>query len=693
MRINRWLNDPITVDGTEKLYLIRGDEKISLFARGDEHPTMLTYGFGYMCWEKEIYGTKFKLTAFVPEDADVRVFIAECDELRAGDRLCYYTDIVMGGENKTSPTAVTELSDGVISVTDKASPFGDMAFKVCSSNKPIAFTTDKNAYLEGNLDGRLGAGFNLCVATEYSLEKKLVIVTGCDSVDKIKALSQIMTAEKSLSDTKNMWRQRVKPIIVNTPDSDLNSFINGWALYQVYSCRILGRTSIYQNGGAYGFRDQLQDVLSLIPFMPDVAREQIKRASSHQYMEGDVQHWWHSMPDGEHGVRTRISDDLLWLPYVLCRYVTETGDYSICREETGYLMSKELSEDEHDRYEVPEYSGNKDSIYNHAKKAIEKFINRGVGEHGLALIGTGDWNDGMNGVGEKGKGESVWLSLFGAIVLEKMSYLCLKNGEKQISERYSEYSEKLKRASEKAWDGKWFLRGYYDDGRPIGSQDSEECKIDSIAQSFAVFSKIDPEKRKTALKSAYSQLYDRENRIVKLFTPPFDKGAGNPGYIKSYSPGFRENGGQYTHGAVWLSMALLEEGMVKEGYDILHALLPGGRNEEVYKAEPFVIAADVYANENNLGRGGWSWYTGAAGWMYNTATQYLLGLKIRDGRLYIEPNIPDDWGECSVLYRVGNDYIHIEIGKMPERQIKVDGKDYDNSGYSLKIYNNFIFKW
>lgn len=509
----------------------------------------------------------------------------------------------------------------------------------------------------------------------YTMDGVCAQSTGPDLED---AFVSVQEAQKELNRTVMYWNRRVSSLKVRTPDPALDRYLNGWCLYQVVACRLMGRTSRYQNGGAYGFRDQLQDVGALLLTDGLPAREQLLRACAHQFQEGDVQHWWHDPPEGEEaqagkGVRTRISDDLLWLPFLLCDYLEQRGDWDILEETVPFLEAPPLRPDERERYEQPKISSEMGSVCQHALRAVECFLERGTGEHGLALMGTGDWNDGMDRVGQAGRGESVWLSWFGACVLERFAPVCEQVGEQERAQRYRDAAQGLRQAAAAAWDGAWFRRGYYDDGTPLGSRENEQCQIDSIAQSWAALAG-DREQARPAVRAALDRLFDRSAGVVKLFDPPFDGGEQDPGYIQGYVPGVRENGGQYTHAAVWLALACFRLDMPEEGREILAALLPERKDPTVYRAEPYVIAADVYANPAHLGRGGWSWYTGAAGWFYRTAMEEMLGFRLRAGRLFLEPVLPGDWPGFSAVWRMERAVLHIEVRRGTEKTARLDGQ-------------------
>lgn len=474
-------------------------------------------------------------------------------------------------------------------------------------------------------------------------------------------------------DTANWWRDKVSAFTVNTPDQALDRYLGSWCLYQVAACRMMARTSQYQNGGAYGFRDQLQDGAALLWTWPERTREQLLLAASRQFEEGDVQHWWHP-PHGA-GVRTRISDDLLWLPWVLCRYCAATGDWPVLEETTPYLKSPPLADGEMERYEVPQVGAKTDTLYRHALAAIRCVLDRGPGPHGLALMGGGDWNDGMNRVGAGGRGESVWLTWFLVVVLQDFAPLCRRMGEEQAAEELLKQAGEYLSAARRAWDGDWYRRGYYDDGAPLGSAESSRCQIDSIAQSFAALPQgTDVDRANQAVSAALDRLFDREHQVVRLFDQAFDGGEDHdPGYIKGYPAGVRENGGQYTHAALWLALACFRLDRAGEGWEVLRALLPEHHPTEEYRAEPYVIAADVSHAPGREGRAGWSWYTGAAGWYWQVAVGELLGLKVREGRLFVEPNLPTDWPGYSANWTLPGGLLRIQVRRTGSLSALLDG--------------------
>ncbi|MDR2501717.1 MAG: hypothetical protein LBC78_00495, partial [Oscillospiraceae bacterium] len=616
-KITPWTNDSLSLRDGERITLDAGGGALSVFG-ADGSPCRAEYGFGFARWEKRARGRAITTTMFVPPDQNARVLIIEGAQ---GGRLSYRAELCLsdgvtdGGTVVTSAVGNAERGQRAILAEN---PYnrdfaerGAVAF-VCSA--PFKVLTASRA--APRADGRGGmnacAGAPACASFEVLCPEILVIAVG-DERDAFE-LSEPLAALASLKRTREYWNERVSVVRLESPDEALNRYMNGWAVYQTIVSRLYARASLYQCGGAYGFRDQLQDTANLAPFFPELAREHILKSAARQYTQGDVSHWWHpGTGQNGRGVRTRCSDDLLWLPYAALRYAETAGGCGIWDERAPYLVSPPLAEREGDRYEDPDVSEYAESVYEHCARALELVIERGYGEHGLCLIGGGDWNDGMNLVGHRGRGESVWLTWFFSRVAEDFAHVARGRGDAEREETFENASAAASAAANCAWDGAWFLRGYYDDGEPLGSRLCAGCKIDSIAQSFAALGGGERAKTEKALDSALKRLFDRERGVIKLFDPPFGDDGREPGYIRGYSPGFRENGGQYTHGAAWLAMGLYLTGRAGDGWEVLRAICPRERDAERYRAEPFVIAADVYSNAAHSGRGGWTWSTGASG--------------------------------------------------------------------------------
>jgi cellobiose phosphorylase len=556
------------------------------------------------------------------------------------------------------------------------------------------------------LSGRVGAGLDPCFAMRVMLELAdgqerdiaFTFGSGRDLADARHLVTRFHGTEPARTALEGVWahwNRTLGAIHVETPDHAVNFLVNGWLLYQVLACRLWARSGFYQSGGAYGFRDQLQDAMALVHTEPALLRDQLLRAAARQFPQGDVQHWWH--PPLGRGVRTHISDDYLWLPYATCRYVSALGDTGVLDEKVAFLEGREVKHEEDSYYDLPARSDESASLYDHCVRAIKHGLR--FGSHGLPLMGSGDWNDGMNLVGELGKGESVWLAFFLHDVLVQFSAVARQRGDTTFAETCATEAASLRgNIDEHAWDGEWYRRAYFDDGQPLGSAASPECQIDSLPQSWAVLSRVgDPERARLALDAVDRRLVRRDVGVIQLFDPPFDTSELKPGYIKGYVPGVRENGGQYTHAAVWTAMAFAAAGDVARAWELLDLINPlhHGNSEAaiaVYKVEPYVVAADVYTNPQHAGRGGWTWYTGSAAWMYRLITESLLGIGLEVDQLRIqlriEPRLPRAWRDVTVHYRHRETVYHLQIKNLGGTVSRVVCDGVEQANHRITLQND-----
>jgi len=698
-RLTPWSNDPVADPSGEILYL-RDEEDGACWSPTlnpvpGTQPYITRHGFGYSVFETQEAGILSELTVFVAMDAPVKIWKLKLKNRSGRTRKLSATgffELVLGVQRATtSPHVVTEV-DARTGALFARNAYGEefaprVAFLECSEAER-SVSGDRTEFLgrggtparpaaltRQRLSGRVGAAFDPCFAMQTVVEladgsdRELVFSfgSGKDIDDARYIVGRYRgtgAAQTGLAGVWDFWNRTLGAVNVRTPDPSLDFLANGWLIYQVLAARMWGRSGFYQSGGAFGFRDQLQDACAMLHADPLLLREQLVRSAAHQFPQGDVQHWWH--PPSGRGVRTRISDDYLWLPYAAARYVTATGDTGVLDERIDFIEGRAVNANEDSYYDLPQRSNESVALYDHCVRSIEHGMR--LGAHGLPLMGTGDWNDGMNLVGDEGKGESVWLALFLVEVLRRFEPLARRRGDAKFADTCLARVAELRRNVESnAWDGAWYRRGYYDDGMPLGSAQDDECQIDALPQSWAVLSESGaPERIAQGLDALDKRLVDHELSVIKLFDPPFDKSAQNPGYIKGYVPGVRENGGQYTHAAVWAVMAFAEAGRSERAWELFAAIDPihHGDNPEAiarYRVEPYVMAADVYTNPQHAGRGGWTWYTGSAGWMYRLVTESLLGLRLEVDHLHLAPVIPEAWPGFEIHYRFHNTVHHIEV--------------------------------
>jgi cyclic beta-1,2-glucan synthetase len=729
-RLTPWNNDPVTDLKGEAFYL--RDEESGKFWSPAPLPCrgislyVTRHGFGYSIFEYSEDGIESTMTVYTDIEAPIKFIVIKIHNKSQRPRrlsVTGYTEWILGDlKAKSQMHVVTEMdvrSGAILARNAYNTEFDNRVvfFDADDVNKTV--TADRSEFIGRNgtlsnpdglnrarLSGRTGAALDPCAAIQIAIdlaedqEKQIIFRLGAgknlpDALELIKRFEGSGAAEQALNKVHQFWQQALSAVKVETPDPAINILTNGWLNYQTLASRIWARSGFYQSGGAFGFRDQLQDVLSLLHSKPALVRAQILLCASRQFKEGDVQHWWH--PPVGRGVRTTCSDDYLWLPYVTERYVTATGDATILDEVVPYLESRLLNAGEESCYDLPIVSDKQASLYEHCTKAIEHALSFGV--HGLPFMGSGDWNDGMDKVGTHGKGESVWLAFFLYKILMQFNTVAqIKNDQRFITICREAGLQLYDNINKNAWDGDWYLRAYFDDGTPLGSAQNEECKIDSIVQSWSVLSGAgEPGRQQKAMDSAERWLVKKDDGIIQLFDPPFNRSALNPGYIKGYVPGVRENGGQYTHAAIWLIMAYAALGDKKRTWELLQLINPlnHGRDAEAmekYKVEPYVIAADVYAEPLHKGRGGWTWYTGSAGWMYQLLTTSFIGLERKGDKLYFSPCMPEQWDKVKIEYRYISTMYHIELRQARENtatKIIINGHE-ENEDFISLIDDGFV---
>ena len=703
-RLTPWNNDPVT-DVTGEAFYIRDDQTgqfwspTPLPAHGAA-PYIIRHGFGYSVFEHTEHGIVSELTIYVAMDAPVKFAVLKLRNVSGRPRrlsVTGYWEWVLGDLRHKSllhvHTEVDPKTGALLARNPFNTEFAERIVFVDVSDPMRTFTGDRKEFLGRNgslgspmalkrvrLSGKTGAGLDPCSAVQVTLdlpagqqrETTFRLGVGRSVADVQTLIRRFRPAEASRSALEGVWeywRRTLGAVNVETPDPSVNVMANGWLLYQTLSGRLWARTGFYQSGGAFGFRDQLQDVMALVHAEPALTREHLLRAAAHQFREGDVQHWWH--PPGGRGVRTHISDDYLWLPYVTCRYVACVADTGVLDESIPYLEGRPLKPEEDSYYDLPNRSEASATLYQHCVCAIERGLR--FGQHGLPLMGGGDWNDGMNFVGNEGRGESVWLAFFLYDVLTRFAELARRRNDPVFAERCLAQAYQLQQNIERqAWDGEWYRRAYFDNGEPLGSRTNLECQIDSLPQSWSVISRAgDPQRARQAMQAADARLIRRDAGLIQLFDPPFDLSSLNPGYIKGYFPGVRENGGQYTHGAIWTAMAFAQMGDTDRAWDLFALLNPvhhsaTPKQVATYKVEPYVVAADIYGVAPHTGRGGWTWYTGSAGWMYRLLLETLLGVNLEGDQLRLTPSLPKTWNTFTLHYRYRQTPYHIRITRLPD---------------------------
>ena len=715
-RLTPWHNDPVSDPASEVFYL-RDEETGDAWCATPapmrrDAPYTVVHGAGSSSFEHQAFGVATHLTLGLADDRPIKLSVLRVSNASARKRriaVTSYVEWVVGAlrEHTQHQVLTSYAADtGTIYARNFFDPQFASRVAFCTMSEPlVSYTADRREFIGRNgspaapagllhpLSGATGVGIDPCAALRCVLElapgesRELVMILGAADGEEAarSAVAEFRLVERAtaaLRKTVQRWQERLSVITVRTPEPTFDVMLNRWSLYQALACRMWGRTALYQSSGAFGFRDQLQDSMAFLYAEPALAREHILRAASRQFVEGDVQHWWH--PESGRGERTRFSDDLAWLPYVVDHYVRVTGDATVLDEAVPFLTMRALEPHEHEIYDLPRVSEEHGTVYDHCLRALAKATTAGA--HGLPLMGIGDWNDGMNRVGVDGRGESVWLAWFLIATLRRFATHAEERGDSTVAADLRSRADAYVAAVEQyGWDGAWYRRAYFDDGTPLGSKENDECRIDAIAQSWSVISGAGlPERQAQAMQSFEEQLVRENARLLLLLTPPFDMTTHDPGYIKGYLPGVRENGAQYTHAALWSVLATALRGDGARAFELFQMLNPlthtrTPQDVAVYKVEPYVVAADVYSAESQVGRGGWTWYTGSASWMYRVGLEGILGFHKRGDELTIRPNAPPTWPTYSITFRYGRSVYDIVVHdpgaiRRDEVELEIDGR-------------------
>jgi cyclic beta-1,2-glucan synthetase len=717
-QLTPWSNDPVTDQPGQAFYL-RDEETGRLWSptalpiRDEAATYSAQHGWGYSRFEHTSHGIAAELLEYVPLADPLKISRLRMRNLSGRTRrlsVTAYVEWVLGASRSAAAPSITTRIDpesGAMIANNlwnpafaRRSAFADLA------GRQMSWTSDRREFIGRNgalawpaalingtpLSGRVGSGFDPCAALQTMVEiepngvVEIAFFLG-DGQDLAEAQSLIaryrqVDLDAVLTEVRGFWDELVGAVQVKTPDRSMDIMLNGWLVYQTLACRVWARSGFYQASGAYGFRDQLQDCMALAAIRPSITREHLLRTASRQFVEGDVQHWW--LPHSGQGVRTRISDDRVWLAYAVAHYVRVTADAPVLDEVVPFLTGHALQPGESDSFFQPIVSGETASLYEHCARALDASL--AVGNHGLPLIGGGDWNDGMNRVGEGGRGESVWLGWLLHAGLDAFATIADARGDAVRAANWREHMLALTTVLEsEAWDGDWYRRGWFDDGTPLGSATNEECRIDSISQSWAVISgAARPDRAAQGMRAVDRELILHHDGLALLFTPPFDRSPLDPGYIKGYPPGVRENGGQYTHAALWSVMAFAELGEGDKAAALFWMLNPINHartriDMHRYKVEPYVVAADVYAAPGHVGRGGWTWYTGSAGWMQRAGVECILGLRIEGSVLRLDPCIPRSWPRFEITLRHGASRYEIVVENPQSVQRGVAAAELDGA--------------